>query len=142
MLLNVARERLHVVMHERAYQLGRLSRHDEVLVNLHISHRRILVLQPAFIMSLPAAEQRHLPKASAGEMQGAPEKTHLQCDPIAVYVCPFDGPANFLAQPRGEYFVGIQQQNPFVRKRERIHRPLPLLGPTPLIMKLHDSGAV
>ena len=56
MLLDVTRERLHVVMNQRIPQLCRRAFDDDVLMHFHVRHGSILIFQAAFITSLAVGE--------------------------------------------------------------------------------------
>src|SRR5271166_1111865 len=52
-----------------------------------------------------------------------------------------NGVANFCGEIRSQGLVSIDQENPVVRERKILHRPLALLWPAALIMELHDLGS-
>ena len=57
MFLNVARERLQIVVNERSASLAVVALDDDVLVHFHIRHGSVLVLESAFVPSLASAKQ-------------------------------------------------------------------------------------
>ena len=68
--------------------------------------------------------------------QDPSEKIHLQADGISVHSRVLNRTPNFFRQFRRQDFIRIEQQNPVVRERQRVHGPLPLLRPAPRIVKL------
>src|SRR5579872_447371 len=141
MLLDIAGKRLDVVMDERVLQLSSFSLDHDMLMYLHIGHRSILVLEAAFESAFATAKQRELPESGAAVTQKPSQEIHAQRNVVAVAVRILNGPANLLDQFRSEGLVGINQENPVKRERERIHRPLALLGPSTLIAKLNYFSA-
>lgn len=56
-LLDVARQPFDVVMNQRMLEARRLTFDVDMFMDLHICHRRVLILQPALVLSLPAPKQ-------------------------------------------------------------------------------------
>ena len=120
----------------------RVRFHHDMLVHFHVAHRRILFFEAALEAPLAPAKQRKLVKAGAAVAQLSSQKKHSQGNVIAVESRILNRFPDFLRKFRSQRLIGIQQQNPIIGKRQRVHRPLPLLGPAALIMKLHHLGAM
>src|SRR5437667_363038 len=59
-LLNVAGERVAVMVQQRILQPCGPAAHNDMLVHFHVTHRAVLVLEAAFESALPAAKERQL----------------------------------------------------------------------------------
>src|ERR1035441_8556759 len=68
--------------------------------------------------------------------QDLPEKMHLQANGISVAFAVADNATNFGREFACHYLIGIEQEDPVISQSQRVHCPLPLLGPTTRIQKL------
>ncbi|HET6177598.1 MAG TPA: hypothetical protein VFE61_11740 [Candidatus Sulfotelmatobacter sp.] len=73
--------------------------------------------------------------------QNAAKKGHAKGNVVAVHLLVADAGANLLSKCGREDLVSIEQEYPVIRERNIVHRPLSLLWPTPLIVKLDHLGA-
>src|SRR2546422_3934925 len=85
-LLNIAGERVAVMMKQRIAEHPYIPVNDDVLVHFHVTHRAVLVLEAAFESALPAAKERQLAETCIAVAERAPQKEHLQCDVISIEV--------------------------------------------------------
>src|SRR6266446_9909423 len=77
-----------------------------------------------------------MPKPSAHEHE-AP------VDPIASYLTGVrNDPRKFRLRLRGQHFVGVEDEDPFITEGEVLQCPILFLGPCPIKMELHNLGAV
>ena len=108
-----------------------------MFVDFDVGHRSILIFQAAFKTAAPFAEERQLPETRVAMPQDASEKMHLQADGISIYRGIL---ATLLrissAKLRRQDFIRIEQENPVVSERQRVHGPLAFLWPAARIMKL------
>ena len=74
--------------------------------------------------------------------QDPSEKIHLQADGIPVHLRVLQRAPNFFHQFRRQDLIRIQQQNPVVGERQRVHGPLAFLRPAARIIKLDHLRAV
>ena len=124
-------------MHDGRLQPCGLPIHHHVFVDFYIAHRRILIGDAAFEVAFAMAKQRQFGKCRAAMSQPAPKEVHLQFDPVTVDFWAADRSSDLLLELSSERFVCVQQQHPVELKRKIINRPLPLLGPTAVVMKLN-----
>src|ERR1700740_3401341 len=103
--------------------------HDYMLMNLDITHRVILVSQAALEVSFAVSKKRQLPETVPPKAKFPSQKIELEENPIPNDIRIPNGFSNLITQIRSQHLVGIQQQDPIVRERERIERPLPFFRP-------------
>src|ERR1017187_1764677 len=118
-------------------QLADATVHDYVLMDLDITHRVILVSQAAFEVSFAAPEKRQLPETVSSKAKLPPKKIDPKENPVPDEIGIANGLFNLISQVRSQNLVSIQQQDPIVLERKRIERPLPLLRPATMVVKLH-----
>src|SRR5262252_2908597 len=107
-------------------------------MNLHVRHRRILILEAALKPSLASPEQRELVKAGPAMTEFAPKKKHTKHHVVTVADRISDCASNLRRKLRSQGLIGIHQKDPIVREWQRIHRPLPFLRPASPVMELHN----
>ena len=128
-------------MDKRIFQPRRLSLDHYTLVCFHVTHGSILIFESAFEAALAAAKQANAGvKAGISVAKHPSQEKHAQSKIVAVVSGILYGLADFLRRFRRQYFVGIQEKNPVISERKRIHGPLTFLGPAPVVVKLHDLG--
>jgi hypothetical protein len=118
-------------------QLADTTVHDYMLMDLDITHRVILVSQAALEVSFAAPKKRQLPETVSSKAKFPPKKIEPQENSVPDEIGIANSFSNLITQIRGQHLVSIQQQDPIVRERERIERPLPLLRPAAMVVKLH-----
>src|SRR5581483_7694254 len=140
-LANITRERFDIVVRDCISQLACFSGDHHVLVNLGISHGGVLIFEAALEMPFAATKQRELVESRRCTPQLLSQKMHAQFDVIAVVFRLANSLSDFVGEFGCERFIGIEKQNPFVRERKRVQCPLPLFGPTAMVMKLNNLRA-
>src|SRR5579864_7224040 len=113
--------------------------HDYMLMNLDITHRVILVSQAALEVSFDAAKKRQLPETVSSKAKFPPQKIDPKENLVPAEIAIANDLSNLITQIRRQNLVSVQQQDPIVLERKRIERPLPLLRPASMLVKLHHS---
>src|SRR5581483_8567978 len=124
-------------MHKPRLQLSRRALNHDVLVDLHVAHRRILLPGTALKVSHASTKQGQFVESRTAMAQPPPEKMHVQPDVVAADSWIANRALNFCMEFRRDGLVRVQEQDPFVLKGKRMQRPLPFLGPATAIVELN-----
>src|SRR5271168_2088178 len=109
-----------------------------MLVYFHVTHGSILMREAALEPRLAASKKRELVETGIAVAKHPSQKMHAQSDVVAGVEGIADGLPNFFSEFRSESFVSVQEKDPVICQRKRIHGPLPFLGPTTVIVELYD----
>src|SRR5438874_6353816 len=107
-----------------------------MLVHFHVTHRSVLVLQPALERTFSPAEEAQLVKPRTRVPECAAEKVHSKRNVVAIDFWILNGLGNLFCQFGSECLIGVDEQNPVVCERKIVQRPLPFLRPPTGVMKL------
>src|ERR1700722_19467124 len=118
-------------------QLPDTTVHDDMLMHLDIAHRLILIFQSALEVSFAAPKKRQLPETVSSKAKFPSKKIEPKENPVADEMRTANSLPNLIGQIRGQHLVSVQQQDPIILERKRIERPLPLLRPASMVVKLH-----
>ena len=117
-------------------QLPDTTVHDDMFMDLDIAHRLILISQSALEVSFAAPKKRQFPETVSSKAKFSSKKIEPKENPVPDEIGIANGFPNLIGQIWGQHLVSVQQQDPIVLERERIERPLPLLRPAPMVVKL------
>src|SRR3989440_4900023 len=92
---------------------------QNMFVDFHVGHGRILLAQTALETAFATAEERELFEAGAAVAKLTPKKIHAESDIVAVVSGILSCAQNFLCQFWRERLIGIHQKYPIVGKRQR-----------------------
>src|ERR1700735_3666313 len=74
-------------------------------------------------------------------VQFTTEKQNAERNVVAIATGILNRGPNLLRKLWGQGLIRIQEKNPVVGQGQSVHRPLALLGPASLVMKLHNFCA-
>lgn len=140
--LDISGKRLHVMVSQGIGQSRCIAIDHDMFVDLHIRHRVILIPQTALEASLSSSKQGELVERCTAMTKLASQEKHSQRDVVTIPRGILYRLADFAGEFRRQGFIGINKKYPFVAEGQRVHRPLALLRPASLIVKLHHLRAV
>src|SRR5271167_9529 len=124
-------------MDQRVPQLRSSTLDHNVLMHLHIAHGDILIPGAALEAALAAAKERELAESGSAVAKCASQEMHAQSDVVTIVEGIGDGLRDLIRKFGRQSLVGVQEEDPFIGKWERIHGPLTFLGPTAAIVELN-----
>src|SRR3981081_1245707 len=122
-------------------QPGGSSFDHNMIVHFHVTYGSLPLLEAGLKAASAAAKQRELIEAGIAVAKHSSQKMHAQSDVVSIAVRILNGFPNFLREFGSKNFVCIQEKDPVICQRKRVHGPLTFLGPAAVIVKLHDFRA-
>lgn len=93
-------------------------------------------------MATAFAKQRKLLKTGTAVAKATTEEIHFERDVVSVGFGILEGAPDFGGKCGSQNLIRVEEKDPVISERQRVHGPLALLGPAALVVKLDDLCAV